>query len=375
MNLLYSGASACDEQTLKRLLLVASRLSFMDRPSVLTGHNRGTIGHSSIIRQFDFSDSPVPIDVHAPNSYGSQEAFSRYLIADFKNDEIAGLFLQGLSDDLFAEKFLQFGANYGDGITGKLVRGALTRAAGLTPIPVEEAFDARQLFKIDTTYGLRATLQSLMADASIQVTSSLLVAEAIDAFPVANDHFFLRLLSQRTTNKAYVGGAPNNSWVVGMEFARAAIPDEALQRLTIRDVINYRKKTLDQYAAWSTEINQISAKIDELTSAEARETIPRLIAAELTPKLAAYHADMAATRDDLFAGLAKGLVSLKPPAVSLATFGTIGFSAAIAAFAASLAIPPAIDFVKERRKVKRKHAVSYLVGVSKDDLAEKNRRV
>jgi hypothetical protein len=48
MKLLYSGSSACDEPTLKRLLLVGTELVFMDRPSVTFAGKWGTVGHTSI---------------------------------------------------------------------------------------------------------------------------------------------------------------------------------------------------------------------------------------------------------------------------------------------------------------------------------------
>lgn len=372
MHLLYSGASHCDERTLKRLLLVASRLSFMDRPSVMTGHNRGTVGHESMIRRFNWDDSPVAIAAHAPQDHAKNDVYSHYLNADIRNGEIANIILNGLNDDLFAAKFLQLGANYGDGITGRLVRNALVRADDLVSAHWYDEFDPKYLFKIDSTRGLRATLHSLVEEASVQVTSALLVADALDAFPVSDEPHLLDLLAQRTTNKAYIGGTPSNSWLVGMEFARAAIPDEALQRLSLDDVIKYRAKTIDQYAAWSAEVNQVATKIDELTSAEAQTKIPKLIASELMPKLAAYRTDMAATRDELFAGLLKGVLNFKPPAVSLATFSTLGFGAAIAAFTATAAVPPIVDFFKERRKLSRKHGVSYLVGVSRHDVDNKD---
>jgi hypothetical protein len=334
----------------------------------MIGHNRGTVGHESIIRRFNWNDSPVAIEAHSPHDHATHDVYSQYINADIRNDEIAKIILKGLKEDLFAAKFLQLGANYRNGITGRLVRNALVRADDLVSAHWHDEIDPHHLFKIDSTHGLRTTLHHLVEEASIQVTSALLVADALDAFPVSDEPFLLDLLAQRTTNEAYIGGTPSNSWIVGMEFARAAIPDEALQRLSLNDVINYRAKTIEQYAAWSAEVNQVATKIDELTSAEAQTKVPKLIVSELMPKLAAYRADMAATRDELFAGLLKGVFNLKPPVVSLATFSTVGFGAAIAAFTATAAVPPIVDFFKERRKLGRKHAVSYLVGVSKHDM-------
>ena len=50
MKLLFTGASQCDYQTLKRLHIVADAVGFMDRPSV-TFKNWGTIGRASMFRR------------------------------------------------------------------------------------------------------------------------------------------------------------------------------------------------------------------------------------------------------------------------------------------------------------------------------------
>jgi hypothetical protein len=367
MKLLYSGASQCDEATFKRLLLVASDLAFMDRPSIMFG-KQGTIGHDSVFRRIDTTNSPVKIEVHSPLEGQDTEIYQEYARADFENTDFSRIVLDGFkNDDAFAAKFIQPHANYGEGVTGRLIREAFARAGDLAPIPFAEEVDPRQIFRIDTTHALRSTLRTIMFDVSVQVTSALLVAECAEASPVANDPYLLQLISQRTSGNKYVGSSSPHAWLVGMEFAKAAIPDEALQRLSVSEILSYREKTLAQYQAWSVDLNQIAAKIDDLTVAEAHDRIPRLIASELVPKLTAYSADMTSARDDLFAGLMKGIINLKPPALSLASFAALGYEAAIVAFASSIAISSSaslIDYMNTRRKTKRKHAISYLVGIS-----------
>lgn len=154
--------------------------------------------------------------------------------------------------------------------------------------------------------------------------------------------------------------------MVGLEFAKAVIPDEALQKLSVVEIVAYRRKTVGLYQAWATDLNQIATKIDDLTVAEAHDRIPKLIATELEPKVVAYKAEMARVRDALFAGLMKGVVDWKIPTLSVASFTTLGFGAAIAAFASSLVTAtgrPIIDYITARRSVARKHAVSYLIGL------------
>jgi hypothetical protein len=369
VKLLYSGGSQCDDPTFKRLLLVGTELSFMDRPSVVFG-KMGTVGHDSIFRQYDFDKASVPVSVYAPPRRQTQEIYHPYATADFENPEFAKIILDGIRNDpAFSAKFIQEQGNYGNGITGRLVINALARAGDIAPLPFAQEIDPRKLYTIDSTEGLQSTLKAIMQDASVQVTSALLVADEAQAIPVSNDPYFLKLLALRTSSASYVGSASTHASLIGLEFARAVIPDDALQRLSIKEIMTYREKSAPLYAAWSAELNHIAAKIDDLSISEIQERIPKLITTELNPKIAVYKNEMAAVRDDLFAGIMKGMINWKAPTLSIASYTTLGYTTAVAAFASSLlasTAAPIIDFVKSRRNVNRKHAVSYLIGARGD---------
>jgi hypothetical protein len=222
------------------------------------------------------------------------------------------------------------------------------------------------MFAIQTLEDRRATLKIILFDASILVTSALVVADEAQAAPVADDPYFLRLLSQRMSSSKYVGSSSPHAWLLGMEFARSVIPDEALQKLSVAEVVEYRRKSQDVFQAWTGELNQIAAKIDDISILEATETIPKLIITELRPRIAAYKSEMAATRDALFGDLVKGISNWKVPGLSFGSMATMGFGAAVTAFAALTAGTVAtsmVDFYKARRAAVRRHAVSYLIGL------------
>jgi len=70
---------------------------------------------------------------------------------------------------------------------------------------------------------------------------------------------------------------------------------------------------------------------------------------ELEPRLTAYKMEMASVRDTLYADLLKGTIDWKVPSLSIASFGTLGFGPAVAAFLATVAgnsAKPVIDHVK-----------------------------
>ncbi len=370
MRLLYSGASICDEVTFKRLFLIGNELWFMDRPSVTFAGKWGTIGHASPLRQVNFEGAAVKVHIHAPPSRPAQALYEPYAIADFANPEFARIVREGLTrDPAFARKFIQEQANYGNGLVGRHILDALARADDLTPKPLEEESDTRKIFSIDGVEGLRTTFKTLLSDVSVQVKSALAVADEIGATPVADDPYFLRLLALRTSDKAYVGGAAPHAWWLGLTFAKAVIPDEALQKLSLGDISSYRKKTASVHDAWMADLNCLAAKLDDLSPEQVEKEIPKLIARELTPKLNDYKTEMAAIRDGLFGDLVKGVVDWKVPTLSLASFATLGYATAITAFAGSLAAAvanPIVTYWKARRGARRRHAVSYLVGLSKE---------
>src|SRR5712671_4159238 len=135
MKLLYSGESACNEATFKRLVLIGTELAFMDRPSV-TFSGWGTIGHQSPLRALDTRGEPVTVTVHAPPSGPATGLYEQYAIADLENPEFVRIVLEGLRrDHAFASKVIQTEANYGDGVTGRTIVEALGRASDLTPLP------------------------------------------------------------------------------------------------------------------------------------------------------------------------------------------------------------------------------------------------
>jgi hypothetical protein len=151
-----------------------------------------------------------------------------------------------------------------------------------------------------------------------------------------------------------------------LEFAKAVIPDELLQQLGMEDIFEYRNKSNNLYLAWSTDLNRLAAGIGDVEPARYEAEIGRLVATELAPKLVEYRNEMIDIRDALFGDLVKKVVAWEFPALSVAYFTDVGFWGAIAAFIGSglrATTPALVDYVKAHRAVKRKHAVSYLIGL------------
>ncbi|WP_212414561.1 hypothetical protein [Bradyrhizobium sp. AUGA SZCCT0222] len=340
----------------------------MDRPSVTFG-NWGTIGHASPLRDLIRASDIVPISVYAPTSGPAGDVYQPYAAADLENPVFVSAVMAGLRDSNFAAKFIQPKANYGDGLSGEDVLRGLLADPPAMPLTLLEEGDPRRMFKVETLEDRRATLKSIIVEASIQVTSALTVAQEAGASPVADDQHLLKLLSLRTGDPVYLGKQAPGAWLIGLEFAKAVIPEDVLAKIEANDVLEYRRKAADVYEAWTAELNGMAAKLDDLPINELQERISKLLIAELQPRLVSYKAEMASVRDALFADLMKSVIAdWKVPTISLASMTWMGFAGALIAFL-STAGPPAaksvIDYTKARGAAHRKHAVSFLIGASK----------
>jgi hypothetical protein len=370
VKLLYSGASACDVTTLKRLLLVGDELCFTDRPSVMFG-NWGTVGHASIFRNVETSGMPVALTVYDPPPRSAKHLYDSYAEVNFANEQFVQDVYNGLRDNLaFAGKLLSLEGNFGEGLTGSRVRAAILEDRSLANgIYRPDEIDPRNFFKVDSPEGRRQTWKMLLAEASIQVTTALLVANDTGAAPVSDDPILPKLITMRAASSKYVGESIPLSPYLGLEFAKAVIPDEVLQKLTVKDILDYRDKSKDLYQAWTSDLDRAAAIIDESEGMTIAGAVQKLMATEFTPKIISYRNEMQSIRDALFGDLVKTVVTWEVPTLSLAYLTDLGLVGAVGAFVAGLraVTPPIVDYVKARREIGRKHSISYLIGLAKPD--------
>ena len=365
MKLLYMGEEVTTFSDFKRLLLLATDLTFTDRPSV-TFKNWGTVGADSPMRRVDSSGAPVTISVEAPPSGPAALGYEQYIQADLANPAFRETFLAGFEGDSgFAGRFLQFKANYG-GITGDEVRQRIISDRELRMIDDLGQFaPTASLYAVGTPEERRNTLYLLLVHASIAVTSALTVAARIGASPITENSTLARLLSLRVTDKAYIGDRAAISTWLAAAVVNSVVPDEVVQRVSIEDLLKYRERTRESYAEFLKEIDRLSVVLDAADVGSALTSIPDFITAEISPRVKSYRDDLAGARDALFADLLKDVVKWELPTVSLAYLATGTFGAAVTAFLAGVraAAPAMIDYVKSRREIERKNSFAYLLGV------------
>ncbi len=371
MKLLYCGGSSCDEGTFKRLLIVAEKIAFMDHSGTMfgeAGEQWGSVGMASPMRQFvtAMASSPVPLSVFkTPSGVWATPLFERYLPIDLDAGDFRRVLLDGLQHDpVFADTLVQADGQYRSR-SGREVVSALVADPALRHVPLADS-DMGRMFQVEDTEGRRATLRFLITDASVEVTSALLVSEKTGLLPVTDDPVWSHLIALRTS-RPYVEGTVAHAPLLGLAVARAVIPDQALQHLTISDVIAYRESAKDAYAGWSTELNSLATRLDDVQPADLDTTVACIIASEVAPKLREYENEMKSARDKLFGDLIKRVVTWEMPTLSIAYFMGMSLGHAALAFASGLApaVPSVVDYLQKRADVQRKHAESYLIGLSR----------
>jgi hypothetical protein len=84
MRVLYYGDTACSDTTLKRLLVVAREIAFMDRPSVKLSETSGTVGRATGARYIKPLDPKTGIVLSAYAPYNEAvPIFREYLQRDW----------------------------------------------------------------------------------------------------------------------------------------------------------------------------------------------------------------------------------------------------------------------------------------------------
>lgn len=363
MRLLYSTQSSCDFDTLKRLLLLADEIAFLDRPSV-TFKNWGTVGSASPMRRFLGTHGPVTISAHEPPSGPAEYAYQDYIRSDLTNPVFRRSFFEGLRHESFARRFLQFDADYG-GATGRQIHDALRNDTRLPDVEIDpDRLPSASLYSIGDEAGRLQTFQVLLTDASIAVTAAQIVASQTGLAPISEEPALVRLLALRTSDRKYVDKAAAVAPWLAAAIIESIVPDTAIQLAKVDTILRYRERTRDAYRAFMGEVDRLVVQLGDMDVARASQEIPRIIAAEVTPKVREYQNELAGARDELFADVLKSIVKWEAPVIGIAFLSPLSFPAALAAFVAAVraAAPPIIDYVKAKRAAGR-NAYAYLLSI------------
>lgn len=373
MRVLYSGGTICSFETMKRLVLLADEIAFMDRPSIKF-ENFCTVSQESEFRQFQIESTPISFSVHSPSDGLTSDLYRQYIQADLKDANFIRIVIDALKiDDTFRRRLVQLEANYGWG-TGRQVLDEILKDATLYEGEYECPSNPQLLYVPDTTFGRRQTLGALLIEASIQLTNALIVGEATSLTPVSDDPYFCHLLAHRTSSMKYVFRPDSAAPLLGLAITKAVIPDEALAHLTMKDLFEFRKSTIETYAAWSVEVECLAQKLLDVPSEQFNSQAANVIFTDVRPRMIELQRCMAASRDKLFGDLIKSVLNWKVPTFTVAYISTQSIPVVLGAFAATLvpALSGVVDHYFKRRELVRNNSMAYLVGLSDVSTADRH---
>ena len=373
MKMVYAGGTICDHATLKRLVVISDEIGFIDRPAV-TFNNWGHIGAASPFRRIDTSGAPIAFSVHSTPSGPINRLYQSYIEADLQNPRFIQQLLAGLQNDpVFAARVIQLDGNYSAGHDtalparkGREIISTLLADEGLLAEPLSGNIPNALTFNTYSQGGRRETLKALLIEASIHVTNALLVSERTGLVPVCDDPYLCRLIAIRTYDSHYVAETPRYAPHLGLAVAKSVLPDKLLSEVEIPDLFAYRRAAKDAYDAWSAEINRLAARFEDIDPETAEQEITKMLHTDVNPRLIEYRNEMKSARDKLFGELVKKVMRWEMPTLSLTYLANLDFASALVAFATA-AVPTlhsVVDYIVERRDIRRRNWMSYLIGIA-----------
>lgn len=358
MKVLYYGDTFCSHPTLKRLLVVAQQITFIDRPSVALSETSGTVGRVTEARDFLPLDPKYGVEISAHEPYEKAVPMYRvYLQRDWQSATFRRTVLEGLRDIAFASRILSLDGNYGDA-TGGQIRDALLGDPALRAEQLPE-LHRRTSYRIDTHEARVETLGTLVSEASIMVSGALIGASDTGCVPITDNEVLVALLATRCTEASTRKGQDAALAVLGDEIARSVLPESVLAQLSIGDILDYRAKTKDAYTAWLGDLDTLVLALEEVKSENYQEEARKLIRSKINPKIEEYKRAMISVRDGMFGGL----ISSAPSWVVPAVFASLlhGPVAGLIGGLVQAGLTASVTYYNGRRKAGRDYAVSYLL--------------
>lgn len=366
MRVLYYGAPECTDTTLKRLLVVAREIAFMDRPSVMLSKTTGTVGRVTQMRYIRPLDpkTGIAISAHAPYSE-AVPIFREYLARDWQDARFREAVLDGLRNDAFAERMLHLDARY-NGLTGRQIREALLADPDLRA-PVLPPLTHESLFKIDTPHARIETLGNIVTEASIEISGGVVGASESGCVPITDSKTLAELLAIRGAGSPAARESGMHA-ILGAEIARAVLPDHVLAQMTFKDILEYRAASREAYDAWLSEVDQLAVRLEDLTGDDLHEEVKQIVMS-VTPQITAYRRELASVRDRMLGDLVSSAPSWSVPAVLLHYVGGLSLVGSLVTALGSAGLKAAATHYTGKRQAKRAHGVSYLLGLVDDTKA------
>ena len=139
----------------------------------------------------------------------------------------------------------------------------------------------------------------ILSNLSLRVTSITHISNKIDSNPLSINPYLNQLINQRLSAKIYTG-SNNVTRSLGMKLFESIIPDEALLKISIEELLQFRQDTKDFYGAWTIIINKLEAQLKKEGHIFTNQDIQNIIDIEINPRLFELKNEIRKVRDERF---------------------------------------------------------------------------
>jgi hypothetical protein len=371
---LYFGRSFADLGTLKRALLLFDDLHFHDRPSLAVGQ-WGLVGSASAARQYaySFASEGVPVLVHGTPDVIKETALDA-IAREIEDPEFSRIVWEGLRDDpSFRNYHLPPEADYryakGAEIAGAMIRadlGGKPYDLRASETPPERIYDPADL------KGIAHAFLQILVSASMELNLCCGLAHENDLLPFTDFATYNRLLirrHERGIERAQLDSRKLALPRLSFSILDQVIPRKLIESASLGEIIDLRKANRESYAAFRSHLLRLHAKLDveDLTEDADRE-IAKVLREDVIPLAEEFQRETKRLGEELLGELYKkataGFGGMGAIDVALRALGGLTWAEILlqgCGVVAGSVLPPLRDHFQEKRNLKRRNALAYLM--------------
>lgn len=368
MKLVFSDSPNIDELTFKRLLLLGDEIAFVERPSIQFIKDIGTVSSPSGIRGLltQFENAPVKLKVEMPpDTVFSSEFYQQYFKTDIANPEFISTVIEGIRNRWFYSHFFDTENNRATEEFKDFHSWILNNQEEISKTDLNSIDLTGFHFDIKSKDNAYQAVKMIMSEESLRVTSVTHISNKIASNPTSINPFLDKLINLRLSSELYTGKS-HNSRSLGMKLFQSMIPDEALLKIPVDEILSFREDTKKYYEAWTIEINRLEAQLAKEGFALSDKDIQNIIDTQINPKLFELKNEIRRVRDKKFADILKVVKNNVIAVIAGGTLSAISLPAAILGFiTTNLKTPKLTDDIIDNqfklKDIKDSNGLTYLL--------------
>jgi hypothetical protein len=374
MKLIYSDSPSIDEMTFRRLMLLGTELTFVERPSVSLDENIATIAMPSNVSGLisEFHGSPINLKVETPpTTIFSSNFYEEFFHIDLKSEKFINSVINAIEANMFDHWIFDKEQCQHEGEFTDLKKWIIENRHEFFNIDYSNITQPEDPFKVTDRNGAFYALKTLLSEQSLRVTSILSICEKNNCNPLSVNPYLNDLICQRISDSKYVGKSVVTRQL-GIRLMESIIPDEALLHLTISDLLIFREKTKALYQAWEIELNKLESKLSNINIDFPYDEIVRFVDTDINPEILRIKNEIQKVKDDLFAKIIKLVKNAGFSFITSGTLCTMDWKTAIISFVVSnlaTKTPELTDNIIDThfklKDIKRSNGLTYLLKINK----------